>query len=125
MFDYAELAGTALELLEEFGQAVTIQAAALSPEYDPATGTVAGGLLTSYTGTGAVFDYATRDIDGTQVQAGDQRLLLAVTCTDGTDMPEPVAGNLAVLGSTTWRVMNSRPLAPGGVTVVHEVQLRR
>ena len=117
-FDYISTARDAAALLAEFGALVTLTR--VTPgAYDPATGTVSGGTV-GYSCAGAVMNYASRDIDGTLVQRGDVRVLLA---PDAAFEPKP--GDKVTLADTTvLTVINSRATKPAGMAVLFEVQCR-
>ena len=104
--------------MAEFGAPVTLTR--ITPgAYDPATGTVSGGTV-GYSCAGAVMNYASRDIDGTLVQRGDVRVLLA---PDAAFEPKP--GDKVTLADTTvLTVINSRATKPAGMAVLFEVQCR-
>lgn len=114
---YSDLASTAKELLEEFGCQVTLTYAE-SQAYDPESGSSTKQGY-AYTGTGVKLDYESKDIDGTNILSSDQRVLIAV------DIPVvPKAGNILLIGSKEWTVINSKPLDPGGEAVLYDVQVR-
>ena len=118
-FDYARPAATAKRLLTRFGQVVTIIKRTTPGAYDPATGTVSGGTV-GYSCAGAVMNYASRDIDGTLVQRGDVRVLLA---PDAAFEPKP--GDTVTLADTTeLTVINAQATKPAGSPVLYEVQAR-
>lgn len=115
---YSDIAADALELLREFGQAVTL-ARNMPGTYDAATSAPASGSMLTYTGTGAVFDYSQRDVDGTKIRTGDRRVLLA---TSGMVMPR--TGDTITIGSTALTVVTGREINPAGVPVLYEAQVR-
>jgi hypothetical protein len=121
-FDYAATAAEAADLLGEYGQSVTLTRKTPGA-YDPETGAVSASGAT-HTGMGCAFEYAQRDIDGTEIKRGDQRLYLSPKQTDGSAMPTPQTGDTVTIGSLIYAVMASRPLAPAGIVVLHDVQLR-
>lgn len=115
---YSDLAADALELLREFGQSVTL-ARTTPGTYDAATSAPSAGSSVTYTGTGAVFDYSQRDVDGTNIRTGDRRVLLA---TSGMVMPR--TGDTITIGSTALTVVIGREINPAGVPVLYEAQVR-
>ena len=117
-FDYARPAATAKRLLTRFGQVVTVKRTTPS-EYDPATGTVTGGTI-GYSCSGAVMNYASRDIDGTLVQRGDVRVLLA---PDAAFEPKP-GDTVTLADATVLTVINAQATKPAGSPVRYEVQAR-
>lgn len=119
-FNYAKIAATASALVAKFGQAITVTRVAAGGAYDPATGAVEGGTAVAVNGIGVALDYAQREIDGTIIQSGDRRILIAASLSI-----TPSAGDsLALAGGQMLRVMSSKPLSPAGIIVLHEVQAR-
>ncbi len=116
-FDYSETAATAAELLAEFGAQVTLTR--ITPGvYDPATGTVVNSGAT-HVASGVKLDYEQRAIDGTNILQGDQRVYL-----DPLIAAAPQAGDTLTIGAEVFTVVKSSPLAPAGVVVLHDVQIR-
>lgn len=114
---YEDMAATAVELLAEFGAAVTLNR--ITPgAYDPATGTTVN-VSTPYAGTGAKFDYEQKEIDGTNIRTGDQRVYMAPDLA-----VTPQTGDTLTIGAQVWQVIASRPLDPAGVVVLHDCQIR-
>lgn len=118
-FDYSKPAATAQRLLERFGRAVTLTRKTPGA-YDPATGAPGAGTTATHAGTAALFDYQQKDIDGTHIRVGDQRAYIAPDLA-----VTPQTGDTLTVGGDTWSVIASRPLAPAGVIVLHDVQVRR
>lgn len=116
-FDYSGPAAAAHRALSRYGRAVTLVRVETG-DYDPAT-SAAATYEHQYSGTGAVFAYAQREMDGDQVRTGDQRLLLSAE-----DVPVPQTGDKVVIGSDTWSVVRCETLAPAGVPVIHTAQIR-
>ena len=120
-FDYADLAATAVELLADFGMAMTLARPTDIPAtYDTATGVATPVGPDTYTVTGIKLDYSVREIDRENVQAGDQRVYLS---TDGAVPPKP--GDTLRIGSDVFRVMRAGNLSPAGVDLLYDVQVRR
>lgn len=117
-FDYTELAAVADELIVEFGQAVTVRHRTAGA-YDPATGSAAV-TVTDELGSGAVFDYATKQIDGSMIQRGDKYVLLSPA---GVTAPEP--DDRILVGATEYGVVSVNTTSPAGTAVLHTVQIRR
>jgi hypothetical protein len=132
---YTDAAADALEVLAEFGQAMTLSIPGAST-YDPTTRS-ATATDTSYPCTGVILDYTDKGAAGKRVEPGlvsqgvpgasltergDKYAFiaaadLAVTPTQGSKLTT-AAGEL-------WTVSNVKTLAPAGEAVMHEVQLRR
>lgn len=117
-FDYGKTAATAARLLARFGAPVTVTR--VTPgAYNPDTGSNAAGSTQTWSPSGVKLDYTQREIDGTSIKAGDQRVYMSAVA--GLD---PQAGDSVTLGAETWRVVKSRTLAPAGVAVLLDVQVR-
>lgn len=115
---YAEMTDVAVEMLTEFGQPVALES--LSAEaYNPATGEMAQ-TMTRYEGMGVALDYSQRDIDGTVIKQGDRRIFIA---PDLGATPK-TGDTLTLAEGTVLQVVSSKPLAPAGTLVLHEVQCR-
>mgnify|MGYP003520153488 CR=1 FL=1 len=87
-FDYADLAATAVELLADFGMAMTLARPTDIPAtYDTATGVATPVGPDTYTVTGIKLDYSVREIDSVaqgfnQIQAGSAEYDWGVTPGD-------------------------------------------
>ena len=116
---YDELAQAAVDLLDELGQIVLLTRARAGGGYDPDAGTVEEGGEQVWSANGVEFEYSQREVDGSLIQSGDRRVLIAPDL--GT---VPQSGDVITLGATRLEVVESRPLQPAGVVVLHEVQAR-
>lgn len=117
-FDYERPAATAKRLLTRFGSGGTLTRET-EGGYNPATGTVEDGVSKSWTCTAAVIDYNARDIDGTLVQVGDVRVLVAPDVSEA-----PQAGDKINAAGRTLVAIRVDTLAPSGLPVLYEVQGR-
>ena len=116
---YGELAQAALDLLNELGQIVMLTRPAPGAGYDPDAGLVDEGEVLVWSASGVEFEYNQREVDGALIQSGDRRVLIAPNL--GTT---PQSGDVITLGAYRLEVVESRPLQPAGVVVLHEVQAR-
>lgn len=114
---YAELAQVAQDLLAEYGQETTLTKVTAGV-YNPATGTAAE-TRTPRTVTAAAFDYETKYIDGTLILSGDKQVFMSVV---GNEEPKP--GDLLAWMGRDWRVITFKNLAPAGISVLYELQVR-
>lgn len=115
---YSDMASTAHAMLVEFG-APAILTRSVPGAYDPTTGAPGAATVTSYTGTGAVFEYQQKDIDGTLIQYGDQRAYLSTV-----GIINPQTGDTLTFNGVAFQVIASRPLQPALVSVLFDCQLR-
>ena len=116
-FDYSELAVLADELLEEFGQPVTITTS-VTGVYNPATGT-APSSVTSHEGWAALFDYGARDVNGTLIQQGDKQLLLSPNL-----IAPPKLDDVVTVSQVKYTIKNIKVVSPSGVPVLYECNVR-
>lgn len=110
---------SALEMLQESGEAVVFSYAT-TPVYDDDTGDlISGGAAGTQTAYGYPESYANSEIDGTNIQRGDIKLI----CSAGA--LRPVVGWSCLLDSKNYRVMNCDPIRESGIDVIYYVQLRK
>lgn len=121
--DYDEIAADALAAIEDAGQAVTLNIPASGGGYVPGLGVVPVNPSTTAEGIGVLLDYTQREIDGTKIMHGDQKLLLApqIAVTPSTVHTVTVM-HLGV--SKTFTVKDVGAVAPAGVPVLYIIQLR-
>lgn len=119
---YTDLAIDADALLAEFGAEMTLTKTSTGA-YNVATGSAAV-TSTNYTAVAAKFDYEAKDIDGTKIKHGDQRVYMSALQTNGQAMPEPTTDDRISVGGRSFAVVASRPISPAGTVVLHDVQVR-
>lgn len=115
--DYAEIAAGALESIAEAGQPVTLHRKGPPGPFVP--GQPVTPSVLEYLGTGALFGYKQRDIDGTLIKHGDQRLIL-----DPQIEVAPKTGDTVTVGAKVYNVVDVGIVAPAGVAVLYKLQLR-
>lgn len=122
MADYSKTASRADQSLRRKGGIVVLRRV-VTGEYDPGLGT-APTITTDYEGTGVKINYEAENIDGTLIQAGDQKLLLSPLQRNGAPMPAPTAADLVLFGGVSYTVKAIETTAPVDVSVLHTLQLR-
>jgi hypothetical protein len=115
---YSDMAATAVELLEEFGQAVIVTRVE-EGEYDPSDGT-GTSTSTPYPGMGVALDYRQDQIDGTLIRQGDRRIYIA----PDLGMVPKTGDTVTLAEGAVLNVVASRPLSPAGTVLLHDVQVR-
>lgn len=117
-FDYSRATKTADRLLSRFGQTGTLSKSTpgAGDPWNPGSPTV-----TTYAVTLVRIGYTLKERDGTIVQAGDDRVYIAVQSLSVS--PDP--SDQLTIGTETWSIVASAPLTPGGVTLLWEMQIRR
>lgn len=122
MSNYSKTAARADQSLRRKGGIVVLRRV-VTGEYDPGLGT-APTITTDYEGTGVKINYEAENIDGTLIQAGDQKLLLSPLQRNGAPMPAPTAADLVLFGGVSYTVKAVETTAPVDVSVLHTLQLR-
>ena len=121
--DYDEIAAGALEAIEEAGQAVTLNIPGSGGDYVPGVGVVPANPATTAEGIGVLLDYTQREIDGTTIMHGDQKLLLAPQIAVTPSTAHTVTA-MHLGQSKTFSVKNVGAVAPAGQPVLYILQLR-
>jgi hypothetical protein len=120
---YDRAAATANRMLTKYGMEVTLRRVTVG-DYDPDTGSAPASPPVDYVCMGATFDYSQRDIDGSLIKTGDQKLLMSPFQTDGSAMPVPTTSDKILIGSTVYSIQPSKKVAPAGQNVLFELQIR-
>jgi len=107
------------------GQVVTITTPGAGT-FDPATDTTSGGSPTAQTCSGVESYYTAHSIDGTLIKSGDKKFLLSPFNADGAPITKPVPDRdiLTLADGSVWAIKRCDPLAPAGMSVLYELQLR-
>lgn len=125
MFDYAETAQTALELIREFGKQITLRTVAGA--YDPASGVFTSAnsdstldvvFIPASKGTIEAFDDRLKG----EYMRGNVRFLLAAA-SSASAVPKPA--DVLIFDSETWSVMGVTPLKPAETAVIYKIGCTR
>lgn len=116
---YDGLAQTALVLLQDKGMTMTLNQRTPGT-YSATTGTTTV-TETTYTVTGAQFHFPANMIDGSMIQRGDRRVIVAAR---GMTV-EPDAGDVLTIAGTRTNVVAVKAINPGGTTIAYVLQVRR
>ena len=117
-FNYGRVSDRAHKLLERFGASVDIKIA-VAGEYDPETGITT--TPKTYNGIGAVFDYESKDIDGTLIMSNDRRVYASVV-----GLPDSIStAAKLVFNGDTYSIITVKKLDPSGMNVLWELQVRK
>ena len=121
---YARLQNTANRLLKGKGQSITLTKVTAGT-YNPATGGFTGASTSTQSAYGAIFDYGTKQIDGTLIKAGDKNLLLSAFKTDGAALTAPVLGDTVSIGGVTYTLVEPlKEVNPAGTVVMFDCNVR-
>lgn len=116
-FDYADMAQTALEIIEEYGveAAIARHDSGGSTPWNP----VAGGS-TEYPCTVIVTYYVDSLLNGSSIKQGDKKIIVAAA-----DLPiTPTTTDTITVNGEKYSVVNVKNVAPGGVSLIYEIQAR-
>lgn len=116
---YDSLEATASTLLTKYGRSVTRRRSTVAP-YDPGTGEAAntGPTDVDFKGAPLPFKDGVTEVNGTLVQADDQRLLLEAAAA-------PLMTDVIIIGGDQFSVLSIKDLKPGGSTVIYSLHLRK
>ena len=114
---YADMALVADTTLKDLGQMVTLTTKTVGA-YNPATGNAAVTVSTQQV-KGVVFPVGAKDIDGTLIHQGDQKLLLSMV-----GATPPHVGDTVTIGATSYTITFIKLLTPSGVNVLCECNIR-
>ena len=112
-----EMAAVALDLIAEFGEAVTFTVTTPGA-YNPTTASTGTGTEATFTGFAVPVDYDSRDIDGEVVKESDIRIYVNPTAT------VPAVGDQVTLDGVNYRVINVRRYVINSEDVLYEMQIR-
>lgn len=105
------------------GQAVTLKTRTLGSR-NAATGTRTM-TVTTQTGSGVEKFYRAREIDGTQIRAGDRQFMLSGLDAAGAVLsPGPAPSDLLTVGGIDYQVINVDVVQPAGTPIYYVLQLR-
>jgi len=120
-FDYARARATAARLIASFGQTVTLRkpGATTGPSYDPVP-----GAPDDYTAKAVDLNRLIRNMNNRLIRNMNDVTVTAVSRTLFLDASvSPAKGDQVQIGSEWCEITVSRPLAPGGVNVLYEVEV--
>jgi hypothetical protein len=118
---YEEMAVTALELITEFGQAVTLRDI-VKGAYNPGTGGSPPDTVTERIAQGILADYTGREFqDNSLIQQGDKKLKIAAA---GLASPPSLQSKVVIQGKTWSIVPPLKEINPAGTPLLYELQVR-
>ena len=103
--------------MADLGQMVTLTTKSVGA-YNPATGNASVTVSTQQV-KAVVFPVGAKDIDGTLIHQGDQKLLLSMV-----GAAPPHVGDTVTIGATSYTITFIKLLTPSGVNVLCECNIR-
>lgn len=118
-FDYAEARDDADELITEFGQAISLRRLV-------ASGSVQEPTLTpvDYATKAVKLDFTLRQIQAGNVLDTDERWIVAAGPLTAAGVTSLATPDVIVVGTDVKPILVARPLAPSGVVVLYDCQIR-
>ena len=121
---YHRMAVTALRLIAQFGQPVTLRDA-VPGEYDPITGGTTPGTVSEQTGSCILQDYTLQEsgaanLAGSDIRQNDKKILIAAKGLTALTLSTQI-----IAGGHTWTAVNIKEINPAGTPLVYEIQGRR
>jgi hypothetical protein len=121
---YDRMASTALRLIEQFGQTITLRDT-VPGEYDPVTGSQTPDVEVDQPAQAILQDYALQQsgmsyAEGTVIKQGDKKILVAAQ-----GLTPPQLTTTVIADGATWTVVNIKEINPAGTPLVYELQGRR
>lgn len=113
----SDFQATALELLSELGQSISVTRDNVG-NYTPADGTVTEQADTNYTGYGYPDNYNSFFVDGTLIKQDDVQLYFY-------SATEPRIDDLFTVGTKVYTALNVEKITVTGSNVMYIVQLRQ
>lgn len=118
--DYQAAASIAARLIGENGQVMMLTRIG-NTAYDTATSSAGSVELEYATTVGAMFGYSLHRAQGTLIEAGDKRIMLSAI-----ELAAPKPGDTITLGEeNVWRIVAVNTMAPAGIPIYHECQVRQ
>lgn len=114
---YVEMAQTALELLGEFGQQVTIVRES-GASIDPVTGATTPGTIQSWLVNGVMRAYPDAVIDGARIATTDRKLII-------DSQIAPILSDTVIVGGESWHIESITTVSPAGIALAYMLQVRR
>lgn len=114
---YTDMQAVTDSTMADLGQMVTLTTKSVGA-YNPATGNAAVTVSTQQV-KAVVFPRGAKDIDGTLIQQGDQKLLLSMAGAAAPHLDDTVT-----IGTTTYTITFIKLLAPAGINVLCECNIR-
>ena len=113
VFDYAESATDALELITEFGQTVSVRRTT-----DSGTAWEPTQTTTDYATKGAKVDWSWKQLQDSSILTTDQRWLIPAQSITVT------AAEKLLVDGVPYQIVRAAPLAPAGTVVMYDLQVR-
>ncbi|KIF56233.1 hypothetical protein [Pseudomonas fluorescens] len=118
---YDRTAATALRLITQFGQPVTIRATTVG-EYDPEAGSAPPDSTKEQTAQGILLDFTGQEFQNNSlIKQGDKKLKVAAQGLEWV----PDLLNKVIIQGRTWSIVPPlKEVNPAGTPILYELQVR-
>lgn len=117
---YEQRAAAALRLITKYGVSATIRRVTKG-DYNAATGSRSEATVLEYPCKAIVEEYELKEVDGSIIKLEDRKIIVAA---QGLAI-RPDSGDMVVMSATTLQIVKNWPTSPGGVDIIHTLQVRR
>lgn len=125
MAEYDSSVALAIRLITKKGALVTLRGFSAAPPADPSKPWKPGDKTpVDQTVRGVFLGYERKDIDGTRIKEGDQRVLVPSVDTTGAAIA-PTSDHVILRGSESWQVVSVKETKPADQIVYYALQVRR
>ncbi|MBH3404456.1 hypothetical protein I5P86_05265 [Pseudomonas glycinae] len=118
---YDRTAATALRLITQFGQPVTVRATTVG-EYDPEAGSAPPDSTKEQTAQGILLDFTGQEFQNNSlIKQGDKKLKIAAQGLEWV----PDLLNKVIIQGRTWSIVPPlKEVNPAGTPILYELQVR-
>ena len=117
-FDYTNIINSAAKSLEKYGVAATIKKYKINMSTVPWE--PSGRDLVETSCRGVIGEYKASDYTNTSIERGDIRFFLPSKGISGLE-----TGDIISIATQDYKVILANLVAPGGVGILYDIQLRR
>ncbi|WP_145929208.1 hypothetical protein [Chromobacterium vaccinii] len=114
------MAKIAADQIEKYGAPITLSHATGSGQFDPVSRRTSP-VVAKYTGKGVSQKIGAGEVNGTSIQAGDRRLIVAAIVVPFVPSPN----DSVVVDGAIWNVSHVATESAQGVAVTHELLIRK
>jgi hypothetical protein len=126
---YEQRAASALRLIKKYGMNMVLRRVTKGT-YHPSAGSTDASTVVDCAAKGIVEEYKVQDIDGTIIKNGDKSVILAASGlafrpdTNDFLLIGATIVNGVTVGGEPWKIFVNKTTAPGGIDIIHNIQLR-
>jgi hypothetical protein len=120
----AQMQKDVVALLRDHGYDLTFRRTNNGGSYDPATGTITGGSNSDESVRAIFLNYIARDIDGTLVQRGDRKAVIAATYSGNALSKTPQINDELRGEADAVRVVSVQTIKSGASILAYVCQTR-